>query len=108
MGMWFNMEFQCRLTKILESITNISEKFYRQNNSEAYKDLDNLFIEFDFLLNNKEMLLNEVIKNNVMDISLFLGNILEALKERDGVLIADILSFDISERIKNISDVIGE
>ena len=102
------MELNFIIENIIESIMDVSEKFYRQQNSRAYEKLDELFIQFGYLLNNEKVMQNDVIKNNIMDISKLLSNVMEALKEKDGVLIADILKYDIGDRILNILDAIGE
>ena len=65
-------------------------------------------MQFDLLLNNEMVMKNDILKSNVIDISRFLNNIMEALKEQDGVLIADILRFDIGNSILNMIDEIGE
>ncbi len=102
------MELQNIIETMTEYIMDISENFYRQHNKEAYSKLDELYMQFDLLLNNEMVMKNDILKSNVIDISRFLNNIMEALKEQDGVLIADILRFDIGNSILNMIDEIGE
>lgn len=94
--------------KIIDIILRISDEFYRQHDSKGYTELDKFFEYIDCLLNNTQLLYDELIKNELNDVAINLNRIMEALQEKDSVLIADILRYDIGNSMLNITDYIRD
>lgn len=94
--------------KIIDIIVKISEEFYRQQDSKGYTDLDGFFEYIGLLLGDLELQKNAVTVKELNSITVDLNRIMEALKEKDGVLIADILRYDIGNSVLNIMDYMKE
>lgn len=96
------------LNQIIDIIVKISEEFYRQQDSKGYTDLDGFFEYIGLLLGDLELQKNAVTVKELNSITVDLNRIMEALKEKDGVLIADILRYDIGNSVLNILDYMKE
>lgn len=87
------------ICEIKEEIQNITTAFYQRKDSEAYESL-NIFIEkmIEFM-RKLDSITNEYTKT----MNLILSEVLKALQEKDGVLIADILRYDLNRILNQIN-----
>lgn len=92
-----------RIGKLINTIEETNILFYQQKNGEAYQKL---LIIIDDLLVIVDTINNGISNHtyNLTDISLngILEEVIRALEEKDPVLVADILQYELTEQLKEI------
>ena len=90
------------IQKQIEGITN---SFYQQKIQDGYQELISIIDNFTVLINimeeNYPKSKFEDVNNNLMSI---LANMMDAMNNKDTVLIADILNYDISDILSVIKN----
>jgi len=89
------------IKRILCDIDIVTDALYRQDVKPAYEKLNPLLSGLTLLL---DQIYQELNVNNAMDfdfnhIMLKLSEALQAMEERDTVLLADILKYEIAEQL---------
>lgn len=95
------------LGDLLNKIETMSASFYQQKNNQAYQEMvsviDSLNIISTILEDNKEY---PVIENLYNELTLSLNASMEAVENKDTILVADIFYYDIKGMIEQISELI--
>lgn len=81
------------LDEILLLAESIADNFYMQRDKEAYNDLNHLLSLIEKYIVGVSQIGEGSVVYSVMSI---LGQILNALSDKDGVLIADLLHFELA------------
>lgn len=87
------------ISNIKEEIQNIATAFYQRKDTEAYQSL-NIFIQKMTELMKQ---LDAITDEYTQTMNLILSEVLKALQEKDGVLIADILRYDLNRILNQIN-----
>jgi hypothetical protein len=93
------------INETLKDIEQITENFYQQKQSEGYlglvKIIDSLVRITDYLSSIEKTAV--IAENNILIMNA-LQDATEALANKDSVLLADILKYDISDVLKHLLD----
>lgn len=100
------MGLKTQIEAIMQQIDSTTELFYQQKEQEAYNALDLLLAElvtnvdalYKYKLQNKDFLFD------VKDFQMSLVDAMNALEEKDTVLLADVLKYDIYEKYEAVVD----
>jgi hypothetical protein len=96
------------LGDLLNKIESMSVSFYQQKNNQAYQEMvsviDSLNIISTILEENKEYPEIESIYN---ELTFSLNASMEAVENKDTILVADIFYYDIKELIGQVSEMIA-
>lgn len=97
-------ELKQTLVRIISETEEITDLFYKQKNKESYAKLDSYLLH---LMKTIEMLFTYQSEHNENNIDLniinkYLTEALKAMEEKDTVLLADILKYDILIVLKNV------
>lgn len=107
--MYRNMnELKERINILIESMTEVTELFYQQKNKEGYTkfsmtiELIASIVENIFLYKKD----NPDIEINENEITESLRNAMQAMEEKDTVLLADILQYELIEKLNEIKSLL--
>lgn len=91
------------INQIQQEITEVTNYLYQQKPSEAYKKLDgllgNIMTVIDKLYSYKATGIISFDENTFVNA---LTSAMNAIEEKDGVMLADILTFEISAQLNEI------
>jgi len=94
------------IDEVLRNIEQMADKFYQQKQNEGYSllvpTIDTLVHITDYLSNVDQT--NQISEYNILIMNL-LKDASEALINKDGVLLADILKYDISDVLKHLLEI---
>lgn len=93
------------INETLNDIEQVTENFYQQKQSEGYlglvKIIDSLVRMTDYISNIEKTAV--IAENNILIMNA-LQDATEALANKDSVLLADILKYDISDVLEHLLD----
>jgi hypothetical protein len=97
--------------QIKENMTemdNVVEMFYQQKSQEAYLQLDIVLGNFSSVIDNLYTYQQEhpELKLDIVSIIEALKEALSALEEKDAILVADVLKYELLERMEEIVNVL--
>lgn len=101
-------ELKERINILIESMTEVTELFYQQKNKEGYTkfsmtiELIASIVENIFLYKKD----NPDIEINENEITESLRNAMQAMEEKDTVLLADILQYELIEKLNEIKSLL--
>ncbi|MDF2486387.1 MAG: hypothetical protein K0R46_2555 [Herbinix sp.] len=94
------------ITEVLKNIELTAESFYQQKQNEGYQGLvpiiDSLIVITEFMSGVEQT--SELSEHNIL-IKNALQDASEAIANKDGVLLADILKYDISDALKHLLEI---
>lgn len=95
-----------RINKVIQDIDEITAMFYQQKNNDAYIRLERLISEIAQMIDLLYTLPmdQEIRENNTKLLTETLQETLQAMSAGDTVLVADILKYEVSERLTNIAE----
>lgn len=97
-----------KIYSLIERIDELSELFYKQKSQEGYLILPDIIEKMLELIQDLIMEKNEIIEKNINELTGLLKNILKAMEEGDTVLMADILQYEMVDRLKLIKGILEE
>ena len=83
----------------IDNIDEVTELFYQQKNNEALVKMEPIFVAISEISTQIVSLEND--SSRILEI---LVQALNALEEKDYILLADILNYDMTEELKCIKD----
>ena len=96
-------DINTNIDDIKEKIENVTDLFYRQLNDLAYNKLNELLVGITELIKNLEAIDSDYSKGVIIDLTSILMQCLEAMENKDTVLLADIMQYDLTEKIDEIN-----
>lgn len=95
-----------KLRNIIELISELTNIFYQQDNEKGYQKLD-IFLEEMTIVVDNLFQYKENHKEFILDDAKLISNFTEAmnaLEQKDTVLLADILQYEILEQLNQIAN----
>ncbi len=98
------MDLKTQMREIMQQIDQVTELFYQQKEQEGYGALNALLADLvasiDVLYQYKQQ--HEEISFDEQEFQAALVDAMNALEEKDAVLLADILKYDIYEKFEAV------
>lgn len=98
------MDLKTQMEQIMQQIDHVTELFYQQKEQEGYSALNdllsNLATSIDVLYQYKQQ--HEEIAFDEQEFQAALVDAMNALEEKDTVLLADVLKYDIYEKYEAV------
>lgn len=96
------------ITEVIESINLITDQLYHQNITEGYKALETTLLLLSDTMNNIYQYQTqendlEIEEKKVLET---LSNAMKSMEEKDTILLADILHYDLRESLEKILTII--
>lgn len=102
------MELKTKITEIMQQIDSVTELFYQQKEQEGYSALNellpNLVAGVDAIYQYKQQ--HDEIPFDEQELQTALVDAMNALEEKDTVLLADVLKYDIYEKYEAVAEAL--
>jgi hypothetical protein len=103
------MEYKISIEEVLKEIEIVTESFYQQKNNIGYQKLVSLI---DTLAGVADMIAEleqrALLHEKIGRFTTSLNDAVEALLNKDTILLADILRYDISDILKEVQNSVKE
>lgn len=97
------LEIKKEIQEVNKKIDEIVELFYQQKNEEAYGKLNIALADFIYIIEMIQKQGNEKAQENAGDLNDALKQALEAMEQKDNILLADILKYEVMEKLEDLS-----
>ncbi|HWT73655.1 MAG TPA: hypothetical protein VN258_02905 [Mobilitalea sp.] len=93
------------IEETIQSIDQVTDLLYQWNTSEAYQSLDKTFILLSGTINSiyQCQMVDNDLEIDIKIIMEALNNAMKAIEEKDTILLADILYYDIKELLEEVN-----
>jgi hypothetical protein len=100
------MEIKENIEQLMVNIEIISDMFYKQMNAEAFDKFNLILNEIELVMNELNMLQSQNISLDFDDkkINATLIEAMNAMENKDNILLADILKYNLIENFKDIAN----
>lgn len=91
-------------------IERVVEEFYQQKTQDAYQHLTGTIEKMLVLVDKIAMIQKEQIENAIdgADLLNALKETVSAMEEKDSILVADVLKYEVQEKLKNLMEIVRE
>ncbi len=97
------LEIKKEIQEVNKKIDEIVELFYQQKNEEAYGKLNIALADFIYIIEMIQKQGDEKAQENAGDLNDALKQALEAMEQKDNILLADILKYEVMEKLEDLS-----
>lgn len=91
-------------------IEQVVEEFYQQKTQDAYQHLNGTIEKMLVLVDKIAMIQKEQIENAIDggDLLNALKETVSAMEEKDFILVADVLKYEVQEKLKDLMEIVRE
>lgn len=95
------MELAKRIEETEKNIDTTAELFYQQKNQMAYTELEKVIVDLSQIIEEayRKNQGNEEVMSRINDLTIVLQDVVVSLEDKDSVLIADLLKYEITEKL---------
>lgn len=97
------LEIKKEIQEVNKKIDELVELFYQQKNEEAYGKLNIALADFIYIIEMIQKQGDEKAQENAGDLNDALKQALEAMEQKDNILLADILKYEVMEKLEDLS-----
>lgn len=96
-----------QISNTVEKINNVLELFYQQKDKEAFDKFETVILEISKAVDELEQYKNKHCDFDVDEIKIcnILTEAMNALQEKDNILMADILQYDFVEYLSELVEI---